>query len=51
VFGLVFKVLLHLKKPKAKPNGPAFSQVLLEKQLFCSSILKAPTEVLLLAFP
>jgi hypothetical protein len=25
VFGLAFKVLLLLKKSKAKPNGPAFS--------------------------
>jgi hypothetical protein len=47
VFGLVFKVLLRLKKSKAKPNGPAFSQVFLEKLLFFSSILKAPREVLL----
>jgi hypothetical protein len=51
VFGLAFKVLLLLKKPKAKPNGPAYSWVLIEKLIFCSSILKAPWEVLLPAFP
>jgi hypothetical protein len=49
VFGLVFKVLLHLKKPKAKPNGLLSPRFFLEKLLFCSSILKAPREVLLLA--
>jgi hypothetical protein len=42
VFGLSFKVFLLLKKPKAKPNDHTFSQVLLEKLLFYSSILKAP---------
>jgi hypothetical protein len=47
VFDLTFKVLLPLKKPKTKSNGPAFSYVLLEKLLFRSSILKAPWEVLL----
>ena len=42
VFGLAFKVLFLLKKPKAKPKAPAFFQVLLEKLFFRSSILKAP---------
>jgi hypothetical protein len=51
VFGLAFKVLLLLKKSKAKPNIPAFSWVLLERLIFYSSILKAPWEVLLPAFP
>jgi hypothetical protein len=50
VFGLAFKVFLLLKKSKAKPNGSAFSWVLLEKLFFYSSILKAPCEVLLSAF-
>jgi hypothetical protein len=50
VFGLAFKVLLLLKKPKAKPNNPAFSQFHLEKLFFCSLILKASWKVLLLAF-
>jgi hypothetical protein len=31
VFGLPFKVLLLLKKLKAKPNGPIFPEFLLEK--------------------
>jgi hypothetical protein len=35
---------------KAKPNDPIFSQVLLEKAVFYSSILKALWEVLLPAF-
>jgi hypothetical protein len=47
VFGLAFKLLLLLKKQKVKPNSSAFFQVLLEKLLFRSSILKAPWEVLL----
>jgi hypothetical protein len=42
VFGLAFKKLLLLKKSKAKPNGPAFFQVLSEKLIFHSSIVKAP---------
>jgi hypothetical protein len=42
VFGLAFKLLLLLKKQKVKPNSSAFFQVLLEKLLFRSSILKAP---------
>jgi hypothetical protein len=44
---LAFKLLLLLKKQKVKPNSSAFFQVLLEKLLFRSSILKAPWEVLL----
>jgi hypothetical protein len=47
VFGLAFKVFLLLKKQKVKPNSSVFFQVLLEKLLFRSSILKAPSEVLL----